>query len=395
MTTSRRNFLEELLIAGIATGAFSSSSFAGHSKSSKTSLFNPQTGPDVHSFWNDFFTNVQEPNTRGKPQLTDRDRKVQYLHFNEGKGLRYLGDVKADELLEYDGDVTVTATLGQFRPGTEDQQLLESVKSSSLRVDFVQTKSFMNVLAPMAWAALAVFEHDKANKLPTVNQLGYQKNFMDGRILLPGGTGKFALNVFPVKPESTLHKILKFAIPAVMAAAPVLNLPAISIPVLKTITQMYLGPKEEESYGKPLLNSFPVRWSATQQAFAESLEAEKFPLVDGNYIMVPQSHTDELGKSFSSLDLQQGFLVSKDASKNDSPTTRVMQAIPGVTYVTMNLKVTKVPSNGLKTNTVGDQVDMQPDSGDKKNSTKAAPPKQAKPTTPSNTNTASPPKKKP
>jgi len=355
MNSSRRNFLEELLVAGIVTGSLSTTSFAGNSLNSPKPFFDPQSVSDIHGFWNDFFTNV-EPGMRGKTVLEERDRKVQYLHFKPDTGLRYLSDVKSDELIDYDGDVTITATLGQFRPSVADQELLESVKSSSLRVDFVQTQSFMDVLAPMAWAALAVFEHDKANKLPTVNSLGYQKNFMDGKILLPGGTGKFALNVFPVKPESTLHKILRIAIPLGLAVAPVLNLPAISVPVLKTITTMYLGPKEEESYGKPLLNSFPVRWSATQRAFAESLEIEKFPLIEGNYVMVPQAHADELGKSFSTLDWQQGFLVSKDASKNDSPTTRVMQSIPDVTYVTMNLKVAKVPqTNSMTSKPVTDE----------------------------------------
>lgn len=377
MKSSRRDFLEELLVAGALTGAFSSAAFAGPDRSSSDLLLDPQTGSDAHDFWNIFFSSVQEPNTRGNPQLTDRDRKVQYLHFNQNRGLRYLSDVTSDELMDYDGDVTVTATLGQFRPSLEDQALLENVKSSSLRVDFVQTQSFMDVLAPMAWAALAVFEHDKVNKLPTVNQLGYQKNFMDGRILLPGGTGKFALNVFPVKPESTLHKILKYVLPPLMAVAPVLNLPAIAIPVMKTITQMYLGPKDEESYGKPLLNSFPVRWNATQRAFAESLEAEKFPLVDGSYVMVPQAHTDELAKSIPSLDMQQGLLVSKDASKNDSPLTRALQAIPNVTYVTMNLKVTKVPqTNSTTSRPVSEEPQGQSDAGSgKKPPVKNPPPK--------------------
>jgi hypothetical protein len=385
MTTSRRNFLEELLAAGILTGALSSASFSNGFVEASISSSGFQADPDAHAFWNNFFESVG-PNSRGKPALSDRDRKVQYLHFNEGKGLRYLSDVKEDELLDHDGDVTVTATLGQFRPSVDDQLLLENVKSSSLRVDFVQTQSFMNVLAPMAWAALAVFEHDKANKLPTVNQLGYQKTFMDGKILLPGGTGKFALNVFPVKPESTLHKILKFAIPAALAVAPVLNLPAISIPVLKTVTQLYLGPKEEESYGKPLLNSFPMRWSATRRAFAESLEIEKYPLIEGNYIMVPEAHAEELSKAFPTLEMQQGFMMRNDASKSDSPTTRAMQAIPGVTYVTMNLKVTKVTQTSLISKPVADEPQVQPDAGTKKNPS-STPPKPTNPTTP--------PKKKP
>jgi hypothetical protein len=174
-----------------------------------------------------------------------------------------------------------------------------------------------------------------------------------------------------------LHKILKYVLPPLMAAAPVLNLPAIAVPVMRTITQMYLGPKDEESYGKPLLNSFPVRWNATQRAFAESLEAEKFPLVDGNYVMVPQAHTDELAKSIPSLEMQQGLLVSKDASKTDSPLTRAMQAIPNVTYVTMNLKVTKVPqTNSMTSRPVADEPQIQPEGGSsKKPPAKSPPPK--------------------
>jgi hypothetical protein len=63
-----------------------------------------------------------------KPSLEAQDRKVQYLHFGP------------DELLDYDGDVTVSAALGQYRPRADDHALLETMKSSQLRVDFVQTK---------------------------------------------------------------------------------------------------------------------------------------------------------------------------------------------------------------------------------------------------------------
>jgi hypothetical protein len=227
----------------------------------------------------------------------------------------------------------------------------------------------MNVLAPMAWTALAVFNHDKANKIPTINQLGYQQKFMDGKILLPGGSGKFALNLFPVKPESELHKILAIGLKTFAAVAPVLNLPAISIPVLKTITEICLGPTDAPHYGKPLLNSLPVRWAATQRAFEESLEIEKYPLVDGIYVMVPQAHTPDVSKSMTNTTVQQALLVDKDASKNDSPMTRALQAMPGVTYVTLSLKATKVPQGGLpKSAAVDNNIEIQPETGGKKGS---------------------------
>ena len=358
MSVTRRNFLEELMAAGFLTGAIST---PGFSRTTIESLLNAEpgmqgakgSGPansqdgqhDAHEFWNSFFDSVGPQKKGGpKPSLEAQDRKVQYLHYGPN-GLRYLNDVKPDELLDYDGDVQVNAALGQYRPGADDHTLLQSVKSSQLRVDFVQTKSFMNVLAPMAWAALAVFAHDKPGKLPSLEQLGYKApNYVNGiqRVLLPGGTGKFAVNVSTLKPESSLHKILKIVVPIATAVAPVLNLAGLCVPVLKTVTQLFLGP-DSERRTTFLLNSLPAQWTATQQARQDpDLEVENLPLVAGNYVMVPQAHAEELGKEISKLDWQSGYLVPKDASPSDSLATRAEQVIPGVTYVSMRITVAKV-----------------------------------------------------
>ena len=43
----------------------------------------------------------------------------------------------------------------QFRPGRTDAQAIRQLTSSQLRVDCVQTRGFLNLLAPAAWVALA------------------------------------------------------------------------------------------------------------------------------------------------------------------------------------------------------------------------------------------------
>jgi len=392
MSVTRRNFLEELMAAGFLTGAASTSGF---SRTAIESLLNSEpemqgakgSGPanspdgqhDAGEFWNSFFDSVGPQKKGGpKPSLEAQDRKVQYLHYGQN-GLRYLNDVKPDELLDYDGDVTVSAALGQYRPGADDHALLQNMKSSQLRVDFVQTKSFMNVLAPMAWAALAVFAHDKPGKLPSLEQLGYKApNYVNGiqRVLLPGGTGKFAVNVSTLKPESSLHKILKIVVPIATAVAPVLNLPGLCVPVLKTVTQLFLGP-DSERRTTFLLNSLPAQWTATQQARQDpDLEVENLPLVAGNYVMVPQAHAEELGKEISKLDWQSGYLVPKDASPSDSLATRAEQVIPGVTYVSMRITVAKVqPGTAGPAKSGGDEEE----SGGGSNKTKSKPSKPGKP----------------
>jgi len=393
---SRRNFLEALISAGFLTGAAATPTLGKKSiealmdlgpatkgaESPTDSII--QDGPhDAGDFWDNFFRSVeQKRGTRGpKPSVEAQDREVQYLHFGE-RGLRYVNDVKRDELLDYSGDVVVSASLGQYRPGDEDNDLLHSVKSSQLRVDFVQSKPLMNILAPMAWAALAVFAHDKPGKLPSLDSLGYKKpNYVNGveSVLLPGGLGRFAVNVSTIKPESTFHKILRTVIPAIAASAPVLNLPAISVPVLKTITEIFLGP-ETERRTTFLLNSLPAEWIATQHATTS--EARSLPLVSGNYVMVPQAHTDEFGKEMPNLVWDNGYLVPKDTNPNQSLPSRAGSILKGVTYVTMKLTVTPAPTKSNATEkSEGEKGDGSSGASDSKKKTTTTGPTKPPPVT--------------
>ena len=56
------------------------------------------------------------------------------------------------ELLDHDGDVTVEYSAFQFpsRIGSVDKK-----KNQQLRIDATQTHAYMNLLAPLAWTAIA------------------------------------------------------------------------------------------------------------------------------------------------------------------------------------------------------------------------------------------------
>jgi hypothetical protein len=62
-------------------------------------------------------------------------------------------------------------------------------------------------------------------------------------------------------------------------------------------------------------------------------------LLSGDYLMLPQEHTDELAKELPNLDLIQGYLVRKDADPNLPLQTRAQSAVPGVTYASMRVSV--------------------------------------------------------
>jgi len=79
---------------------------------------------------------------------------------------------------------------------------------------------------------------------------------------------------------------------------------------------------------------------ATQQAMADPDREDRYiGLLSGDYLMLPQVHTDELAKELPNLDLIQGYLVRKDADPNLPLQVRAQSAVPGVTYASMRVSV--------------------------------------------------------
>jgi hypothetical protein len=111
---------------------------------------------DSYDFWNGFYDSVNpfsstygsKASSRGPTdQLPDPKAQTQYLHYNtEKKRLRYASDIEREELLDHDGDVSVSIALAQYRPGEGEANL----KASQLRVDATQIHPLINIAAPLA-----------------------------------------------------------------------------------------------------------------------------------------------------------------------------------------------------------------------------------------------------
>ncbi len=88
----------------------------------------------------------------GTAGLADPAAETQYLHYKaDSKQLRYATDITQSELLDHDGDVSVGIQLSKFRPGSGT----DKSKNQQLRIDATQTHAYMNLLAPLAWTAIA------------------------------------------------------------------------------------------------------------------------------------------------------------------------------------------------------------------------------------------------
>jgi hypothetical protein len=306
---------------------------------------------DSYGFWNGFYDSVNpyspdygsKTASRGPAdQLPDPQAQTQYLHYNSDKKLiRYATDITKEELLDHDGDVSVSLALAQYRPGTGEANL----KASQLRVDATQIHPLINVAAPLAWAAIASISPNTAGKI-SLGDMGFQSvqaTQGTSKILLTKGTGKMSVNISKAAQQSMFIKVLNVMIQAGKVAAPLVSLPAISVPALSTFTEALSYWEDRTRF---IMAGNLTTAVATQQALDDSdREPRYIGLVPGDYLMIPQRHVDDLAKELPNLDLVQGYLIPKDANPNLPLEQRAQTAVPGVTYASMRIGVTAVPAS--------------------------------------------------
>jgi len=393
MTLSRRLFVADASALGLLAALLPQMAAAQNAPGQGSAEDLPH---DSYDFWNGFFDSVNPTSqnygnktaTRGpSDQLPDPQAQTQYLHYStEKKRLRYATDIEKEELLDHDGDVSINIAIAQYRPGAGEANL----KASQLRIDTTQIHPLINVAAPLAWAAIASVSPNTAGKI-SLSDMGFQSpqaTSGTSKILLTKGTGKVSVNVSKASQQSFFIKALNIMIEGAKAVAPMVSLPAISVPALSTFTQA-LSYWEDRT--KFLMSGNLTAAVATQQALNDpEREPHYIGLVPGDYLMVPLRHADELAKALPNLDVVQGYLVAKDADPNLPLEQRAQTAVPGVTYASMRIGIKAVPescselgegkkSSGGISDLLGGATDSGSGSGSKKSGSSSAGTKKSSP----------------
>src|SRR5271157_4543692 len=145
---TRRSFFQDVTLLSALLALVQEEGYA-QDKDEKTS-----------DFWDAYFTEAsRDPSqvSRGSTDsnLIDPTKKVQLIQATDA-GLRY-PDAIADSELRSESDVVVTVNAGHFRPAPDDHKAIAKSKSAQIRLDWIQTRPIMNLLAPMAWAGLAAW----------------------------------------------------------------------------------------------------------------------------------------------------------------------------------------------------------------------------------------------
>ena len=216
MSLSRRSFVADASILGLLA-AIAPRLDAAQAAAPQAAA--DDTPHDSYDFWNGFFDSVN-PDSRNygkkgasrgpKDQLPDPAAETQYLHYKaDTKLLRYATDIGRDELLDHDGDVAVSIALSQYHPAAGNNEA--NVRAAQLRVDTTQIHPYLNIIAPLAWTAIASLEPNKARQSFLMDQLGFkaaQASQSTNKILLTQGTGKLAVNVSKAAATSMFVKAL-------------------------------------------------------------------------------------------------------------------------------------------------------------------------------------------
>ena len=349
MKRSRRDFLKTSSTA-IAWMAGLRSAYANASQVS-SSLVGNTGDTDSVAFWDQFF-NPPKPSegtvrggSRGQAKAATPGSQIEYVHLGPS-GLRYVQDIKPEELSPLGGDVMLSVSPAQFHFGTGDSSKDRSDKflhSAQLRFDIHQSQRFLDALPLLAWTSLAAIFPEKGDKLPTLQKLDFITPSGDSavdKILLPAGMGTVAVNVSTVKKASTLYTVLQDVAKAAKVLTPVLGLPAISLVALEAFTYFYAQVEQHTTF---LLSSGPASVAVTQDAWnSPDRAAQALPFPPGDYLLYPKEHAALIKPEFDKLTIENGYAVRTDADHNLPITDRAEQAAKGVTYVTMHLSVSKV-----------------------------------------------------
>jgi hypothetical protein len=350
MTLSRRDLMSETPILGLLA-ALAPELNAARAEVPQASL--EEAPHDSYSFWNGFFDSVnpnlqgpgQKPITRGPTdQLPDPTVQTRYLHYKSAdKKLRYASGIGTDELLDHEGDVSVGIKLSQYRPAVGDTAA--NAHAAQLRLDTTQIYPFKNLLSPLAWSSIANIVTAKG-VFVSLDRLGLKTDTAaqgTSNILLTKGAGKIAVNISKAPQESMFLKVLNVMMQGLKTAAPLVSLPAISVPALSAFTQA-MSYWEDRTRFVMAGNLIPA--VATKPALSDPKHGTPYiGLISGDYLMFAQQHADTLTKEMDSLDLVQGYLVHKDADPNLPLQTRAMSAVPDVSYFSMRVSVKALDSS--------------------------------------------------
>jgi hypothetical protein len=364
MTLSRRSFLGKSATFGALSPLLTHPEIVA---AIQTAGAMPSSAPTAgETYWKNLYASGSERGESISTPNPDRDPRIAL--YDNKYGLRWVQDIKPTELPSFTEDAVVTLELTGFRAGTQDSSQLAKVKFAQLHLS-CQRVTGSDFLGPIVWGAIATLSVNKAASIPSRQSLTWSAQTVNSspsspsqtsggtqidHIVLNGGAGQMSVNITTTPVASLLDKIADALIQeTTKILTPLLGLPGITQPAMQNFYTFY-GSLEKSHPENFLLNSEQQDVVVTQQGADNSLiSAEALKLVSGTYVFLPQSQENDLEKEMDKLVVQNGYLVDRNSTA--VPDTRIKEAVPTVSYVTLDVKVEKA-SDFPATSTVTDPM---------------------------------------
>jgi len=371
--TDRRDLLKNVLTFGAIQGLMASPAaargVAALFDEGSAQEINPDFDAEAYNFWSGFLGNVAEPVVASKGQSRggrggSSDLQPVFLHYDP-KGFKNAAELEASELIA-EGDVSVSLNTSTIKVAPQDQETFEHLQNAQIRVDVAQKTPILPVLEAMAYTVVSGMVSMKpglkskskgasgseggrnfssmmsaGGKRPfgTVQSIAVESDAAWQKmqnIILPGGEGRWALNLEAQKKDSLMYKLLQNVVKDTGLFAPMIGLPGIALSGLQSFNILY-GAMHAQPV--PIIKSSPLRVFATQEALERTGApgaATGIMLKSGTYILIPANQTPELEK-LKDLIIMQGRIVP--------PKTQITQldaaaadTLKDVTYVTFDIE---------------------------------------------------------
>ena len=373
--THRRDLLKNIFafgtLQGLAASPVSARAFTSIFDEGSAQAINPDFDPEAYDFWSGFLGNVASPiipakgQSRGRGRLSaSNETQPVFLHYDP-KGFKNAAELDASELIS-EGDVSVSLNTSTIKIAPQDQETFDHLQNAQIRVDVAQKSAILPVLEAMAYTVVsgmvsmkpaskgkskgasgseggAVTSSQKSagakhpsgmvQSIAVESDAAWQKM---QNIILPGGEGRWALNLEAQKKDSLMYKLLQNVIKETGQFAPMIGLPGIAISGLQSFNILYGA-----MHAKPvsIIKSSPLRVFATQEALQRTGApgaATGIMLKSGTYILIPANQTPDLDK-LKDLTVMQGRIVppKTQATQLDEAAATTLK---DVTYVTFDVQ---------------------------------------------------------
>ena len=375
MSKTRRDFFKNLLAIGAVQGLAASPAAArvlnALSDPSAAQELNPDFDQKAYDFWSGFLSTDAEPIvrvTRGR----GGESNVQpvFWHFNDRDGFRNAAALDTGKLIPQ-GDVVVSVNTSAIKIAPQDQNTFDRLQNAQVRVDIAQKSAIIpSWIEPLAYTFVSGMKSalskpspggaasggssksgkgspskpKAAGKSSSVQSIGVSDDPTWQRmqnIVLPGGQGRWALNLEAQKKDSLFHKIIQTLIGGLNQFAPLIGLPGIAMTALQSFNALYGA---IHAMPVQIIKSNPQRVFATQDAIQKTGSPESVSglmLKSGTYVLIPANRApapDQL----RNLHVIQGRVVPQEVRRETQGPEideAAAETLPGITYVTFEIEV--------------------------------------------------------